>query len=226
MHNFKDTFKELVNKYRHGLYFLYALIYFPWFSIIEKHVTWHFHIVHMPLDDMIPFVEFFIIPYLFWFPYVAIPLVYFFLTDKETFLKSCRFLFTGMTLFLIISTIYPNGAYLRPIVFPRDNIFTTIVKILYKMDTPTNLFPSIHVYNALGTHLSICYSKKFKDFRPFKTGSLIIAVSIVLSTMFIKQHSIFDVLTAIAMTLIFWFIFYLKKISLINIIQKRSKQSN
>ena len=217
----KESFKELFIKYRHGLCFLYALIYFPWFSLIEKHVTWHFHIVHMPLDDMIPFVEFFIIPYLFWFPYVAIPLVYFFLTDKDTFLKSCRFLFTGMTLFLIISTIYPNGAYLRPIVFPRDNIFTEIVKILYKMDTPTNLFPSIHVYNALGIHLSICYSKKFKDFRPFKIGSLIIAVLITLSTMFIKQHSAFDVITAIGMVVLFWFIFYVKNCSILNIFRRR-----
>ena len=221
MENFKVKFKELFSKYKHGLCFLYALIYFPWFSLIEKHVTWHFHIVHVPLDDMIPFVEFFIVPYLFWFPYVAIPLVYFFLTDKETFLKSCRFLFTGMTVFLIISTIYPNGAYLRPIVFPRDNIFTTVVKILYKMDTPTNLFPSIHVYNALGTHLSICYSKKFGGSRAFKIGSFIIAILIVLSTMFIKQHSVFDVLTAIVMVGIFWVIFYVKDLSILRRLKKK-----
>ncbi|MBQ1870921.1 MAG: phosphatase PAP2 family protein [Lachnospiraceae bacterium] len=221
MKGFKETFKELCIRYKHGLCFLYALIYFPWFSIIEKHVTWHFHIVHMPLDDMIPFNEFFIIPYLFWFPYVAIPLVYFFLTDKETFLKSCKFLFTGMTLFLIISTIYPNGAYLRPIVFKRDNILTELVKILYKMDTPTNLFPSIHVYNALGTHLSICYSAKFKGSRAFKTGSLIIAVFIVLSTMFIKQHSVFDVITAVVMVCIFWIMFYVKDFSLIRRIKAK-----
>ncbi len=221
MKGFKETFKELCIRYKHGLCFLYALIYFPWFSIIEKHVTWHFHIVHMALDDMIPFNEFFIIPYLFWFPYVAIPLVYFFLTDKETFLKSCKFLFTGMTLFLIISTIYPNGAYLRPIVFKRDNIFTELVKILYKMDTPTNLFPSIHVYNALGTHLSICYSNKFMGSRAFKTGSLIIAILIVLSTMFIKQHSVFDVITAVVMVCIFWIMFYVKDFSLIRRIKAK-----
>lgn len=224
MTDIKGTFKNLFIRYKHGACFLYALIYFPWFSFVEAHVTRHFHIVHVPFDDMIPFIEFFIIPYAFWFPYVAIPLVYFFLTDKETFLKSCRFLFTGMTVFLIVSTIYPNGAYLRPIVFPRNNIFTTIIQILYKMDTPTNLFPSIHVYNALGTHLSICYSKRFRDFKAFKTGSFIIAILIVLSTMFIKQHSIFDVLTAIAMALIFWFIFYRKNFSFLNIIVRKTNK--
>lgn len=221
MKNSKINFKELFQKYKHGLLFLYALIYFPWFSLIEKHVTWHFHIVHMPLDDIIPFCEYFIVPYLFWFPYVAIPLVYFFLTDKETFIKSCKFLFTGMTLFLIISTIYPNGAYLRPIVFPRENIFTDMVKNLYKMDTPTNLFPSIHVYNAIGTHISIHYSHKFKESVPFRVGSLIISILIILSTMFLKQHSAFDVITAIALSSVFWLIFYVKPIS-----SRRKKRLN
>lgn len=54
-----------------------------------------------------------------------------------------------MTIFLIVSYAYPNAQHLRPVEFPRDNIFTDVVRWLYKTDTPTNILPSIHVFNSL-----------------------------------------------------------------------------
>jgi len=200
--------RRLCHDYRHGLLFLYALIYFPWFGFVEQHVTRHFHIVHMVLDDYIPFVEYFVVPYLLWFAYVSVPLVYFFLHDKEDFKKMCMFLFTGMTVFLIISTVYPNGSYIRPIVFPRENIFTDLVKMVYASDTPTNLFPSIHVYNSVGTHLALSHSKAFSEKKILLHGSRILSILIILSTLFIKQHSVFDVLTGLGMAFFMWLLVY------------------
>ena len=118
------------------------------------------------------------------------------------------FLFTGMTIFLIISTVYPNGAYLRPIVFPRDNVFTDLVKMIYSSDTPTNLFPSIHVYNSIGTHLALSNSKHFKERKRFLLASQVTCILIILSTMFIKQHSLFDVLTGIGLSFFMWLLVY------------------
>lgn len=194
--------------HRHALLFLYALIYMPWFAFLESHVTRRFHIVHMVMDDYIPFVEYFIVPYLFWFVYVSAAFVFFFFYDKEDFKKMCLFLFTGMTIFLIISTIYPNGTYIRPIVFPRDNVFTDLVKMVYAADTPTNLFPSIHVYNSIGTHLAIKNSNAFKDKRYVVFSSQIVSILIILSTMFVKQHSLFDVLTGIGLGFFMWLLVY------------------
>ncbi|MCR4956437.1 MAG: phosphatase PAP2 family protein [Lachnospiraceae bacterium] len=203
-----EKFKSLCKQYSHGILFLYAFIYMPWFALVENHVTRHFHIVHMVLDDYIPFVEYFVVPYLFWFIYVSATLVFFFFYSKEDFKKACLFLFTGMTIFLIISTVYPNGAHIRPIVFPRDNIFTDLVKMVYASDTATNLFPSIHVYNSIGIHLALKNSDAFKNRKKFLLASQITCILIILSTMFIKQHSVFDVLTGMGLAFFMWLLVY------------------
>ena len=59
--------KKLFKKYNHAFVFLYGFIYMPWFMYLEKHITKDYYLIHSPLDDYIPFVEFFVIPYLLWF---------------------------------------------------------------------------------------------------------------------------------------------------------------
>lgn len=173
----------------------YFAIYLPWFGHLEKTVTTHFHVIHTALDDYIPFCEYFIIPYLLWFGYVGWGIGYFYLKDRSEYFRLCAMLFTGMTIFLIVSTIYPNGHYLRPTTFARDNIFVHIVKWLYASDTATNLFPSIHVYNSIAVNIAVWRSDAFKHKHATRCGSAILMVSIILSTMFLKQHSVFDVVT-------------------------------
>lgn len=184
---------------KHFFLLLYALIYIPWFCYLEKTVTTRFHVIHMTLDDYIPFCEFFIVPYYLWFAYMTAGIIYIAFTDGAVCWKLGLFLITGMTIFLIISTIYPNGQLLRPDTFARDNIFVDMVKSLYETDTPTNLFPSIHVYNSLGIHMALMHCEKLKKHHVVCAASGILMVSIILSTMFLKQHSTFDVLTAFAL---------------------------
>ena len=202
------NFKEFIKKYKHAATLLYVLIYIPWFMYLEKHVVRSYHIIHMSIDDKIPFIEFFIVPYLLWFAYVAITLTFFFFADVKSYNKMCIFLFSGMTIFLIVSTIYPNGHQLRPIVFARENIFTDLVRGLYSADTPTNLFPSIHVFNSIGTHLAIAKSEKLKDKKWICKGSFVLMTLIIMSTIFLKQHSVFDVLTAFVMAVVFYSLVY------------------
>lgn len=208
----KKRFSDFFQKYKHGLLLSYFLLYLPWFAFLEKSVTNHFHTIHMAIDDKIPFIEYFIVPYLLWFLYVAVFMAYFLFKNKDEFIKLCIFLFTGMTLFLVISTVYPNGHYLRPVVFERDNIFVDMVKQLYLTDTPTNLFPSIHVYNSIGINIAVwhCQDFKGKKFRLVRYGSAVLMVSIVLSTMFLKQHSVFDVITGILLSLFMYALVYSK----------------
>ena len=111
----------------------------------------------------------------------------------------CVFLFSGMTIFLFISTIYPNGHLLRPTTFEHNNIFTQLVNALYKADTPTNLFPSIHVYNSIGTHLAIVKSEKLRGKKVLCLASFVLMTLIIMATVMLKQHSVFDVITAFIM---------------------------
>ena len=185
-------------------------IYFPWFNYLERHVTTRFHVIHTAMDDKIPFLEIFIVPYYLWFLYVAGAVMYFLFKNKEEYYRLCIFLFVGMTVFLIASTVYPNGHYLRPGSFERDNIFTAMVAHLYQIDTPTNLFPSIHVYNSIGVNFALWHCENFKKNKALRFGSSILMVSIILSTMFLKQHSVFDVITGIACAACMYTLVYTK----------------
>lgn len=204
----KKNCSAFFQKYKHAWVLLYAFIYFPWFAYLEKHVTTHFNVIHMAVDDYIPFNEFFIVPYLLWFGYVAYAIFYFFFKNKSDYYRLCTFLFVGMTIFLVVSTIYPNGHYLRPHTFERNNLFTQLVQWLYGTDTATNLFPSIHVYNSLGVHFAICNSKEFHNNRKVRFFSFVLMSSIIMATVFLKQHSVFDVITAFVMAAVMYSFVY------------------
>ena len=196
--------KNFIKKYRHAWVLLYGFIYMPWFLYLERRPITHYFTIHSPLDDYIPFVEYFIVPYLLWFAYIAVVAGYFFFTDRKGFYRLAAFLCAGMTLFLIICTVFPNGLHLRPHGFSRDNIFTDMVRMLYKTDTPTNVLPSIHVFNSIGAVIAVAHSNALKKYKKLQYASYMMAFLIILSTMFLKQHSVTDVIAAFAMACILY----------------------
>ena len=69
--------KELCRKYRHALPLLiYGIVYLAWFSHLEKTVTRGYTVIHVALDDYIPFCEVFVVPYFLWFAYVAFVVIF------------------------------------------------------------------------------------------------------------------------------------------------------
>lgn len=198
--------KKIITKYGHIWTVLYALIYMPWFAWLEKSVK-TYTLLHTRLDDMIPFCEYFIIPYILWFAYVPVVMIYVFFTSKKEFYKASAYLFIGMTICLTICTIWPNGQDLR-INIVNNNIFSNIVKVLYTTDTNTNVFPSIHVFNSIGVFLILCKSERMKDRYFIKISSFILTFLIILSTMFLKQHSVLDVLGGIALSGVMYMFVY------------------
>lgn len=97
-------------------------------------------------------------------------------------------------MFIIVSGL-SEWASLRPVVFPRENIFTDMVRLLYSMDTPTNILPSIHVYNSIAAFIAIAKCKALKSKPLVVGGAFILTVSIIAATMFLKQHTVVDVCT-------------------------------
>ena len=204
-----NKLRAFYEKYKHGIpLILYTFLYLTWFFYLEKTVTKGYQVIYMKLDDYIPFCELFVIPYFLWFAYIVVVIGFLFFKDKTEYYRALLFLTTGMTIFLIVSTLWPNGHHLRPLVMPRDNILTAWISALYKTDTATNLWPSIHVYNSIGAHIAIMKSKHLANHKVVKTGSFIMAVSIILSTVFIKQHSVFDVITAFIMAAVMYVVVY------------------
>ena len=85
-----------------------------------------------------------------------------------------------------------------------------MVQWLYTTDTSTNLFPSIHVYNSIAVNMAVWHSELLRNKRGIRIGSAVLMVSIILSTMFLKQHSVFDVVTGIALAVFMYTLVYSK----------------
>ena len=147
-------------------------------------------------------------PYLLWFVFIAAVMLYFFFTDVEGFYRLAKLMFAGMTIFLIVSTLVPNGLNIRPYAFEWDNIFVDMVKLLYRADTPTNVMPSIHVYNSLAACIAISQSRALQKHRAVCTGAYALAALIIMATMFLKQHSVIDVASAAVMAHMLYQFFY------------------
>lgn len=193
------------------LYGLYILIYLPWFFILEaciNETTPDVHMLNRRIDEFIPFCEYFIIPYIFWVFYIfgACVFMLFKATDKE-FHQFGITLIIGMSLCLFICMVYPNGVQLRPENLP-DNIFGTIVNYLYMSDTPTNVFPSIHVFNSLAVHISLTKCEALKKRHSIKWFSLITCILICMSTLFLKQHCVIDVIGSVGLMVVLYVLIY------------------
>ena len=106
--------KDKLNQYKHVLLLLYFPLYLAAFRYLENITPEHLHIISSPLDQYIPFLPVFIIPYLFWFVYIALPGMYFLFCEREVFCRLMYFGMIGMTVFLLISYVYPNGLAIRP----------------------------------------------------------------------------------------------------------------
>ncbi len=187
---------------------IYAALYIPCFIFLEKHSYTDSAVVHMAADDRIPFCEAFIIPYLMWFLYMIGVIVASYFTDRDVYVHGFFYMASGMTIFLIVSFLFPNYHDLRPEVMPRSNVLSSMVNILQRTDTPSNLFPSLHVHNSIAAHITVMHNRVLRKKKWICNLSLVLCISIILSTLLIKQHSLFDIITAITMSAVLYPFFF------------------
>lgn len=76
-------FKGFKEKYPYYWVSLYFVFYMIWFAWVESRANLPYHVIHFPLDDYIPFCEYFVIPYILWFGYIAVVYLWLFFHDKS-----------------------------------------------------------------------------------------------------------------------------------------------
>lgn len=191
---------------------MWFLLFWPIFGLryllIENgNPAGEYHLIHCPLDDIVPFQELFVIPYVLWYAGIIGLHLYTLVYDVESFKKYTKFLIISMTASTATFILYPSCQQLRPDVFPRDNILTDIVGLLYSVDTNTNVFPSEHAIGAIAVLCASLHTKGLNS--PGKTiVTGIMTVLVCLSTVFLKQHSILDVVAALPICAIAYWICY------------------
>lgn len=185
-------------QFSHLKYLLGWIGYFALYLITENFIPAEkCYVMHSTLDDMIPFCEIFVIPYVFWYLLIAITLVYLALYNIDGFKRFQSFIIITQVVAMTIYIIFPNMQDLRPAEFPRDNVLTSIVNLLYTADTCTNVCPSLHVGYSIG--IASAWLKEKDVSKWWKLFIIIAVILICMSTAFIKQHSVLDGFAAIPM---------------------------
>ena len=185
-----------------------ALTYFPFYLlgfVLVEQVVEPRYIIWCPLDDLIPFCEYFIVPYATWFVELAVIPLLLLQYDRKQYYYLCAVMFTGMTLCLGLYLIFPNGLDLR-VEITRQNIFADLVRLIQAVDTPTNVCPSIHVASAMAMDLALCRSVLGQR-RWVRMLANSVFVLICLSTVFLKQHSVIDIFWGVAVTAVLHLVF-------------------
>ncbi len=188
-------------EFSHLLFLLGWVGYFALYFITENVIPREeCYVVHNWLDDVIPFCEWFFIPYVFWYLLIVITLLYFALYNTDGFRRFQTFIIVTQVVAMVIYILFPNMQDLRPTEFPRDNLLIDGVKFLYSFDTDTNVCPSLHVAYSLGIASAWLKEKPVRAW--WKTFVVIAVILICLSTMFIKQHSVIDFYAALPVGLL------------------------
>ena len=187
-----------------GFMALYLVFYLACFAFLEKSILVPDLWVHCRLDDLIPFCKYAIVPYYMWFAWIPFTLFYIlWRAPRADFWRVCLPLFAGMTLSLLFYLIVPNGLSLRPRSVPGTDIFAQAVRALYRSDTPTNVCPSIHVFNSVTLMLAYyrcsCFDAPRR--RWMRPAAAVLCLAITASTMLLKQHSVIDVVFGILLAL-------------------------
>ncbi len=198
--DYKELKLSKINEpqFSHLLLLIGWIIYFVMYFITEQFIpTDECFVVHSRLDDVIPFCEIFVVPYVFWYFLIVWSLIYFAMYNPQSFKNLMKFIIFTQIVAMATYIIFPNRQDLRPDVFPRDNIFTDIVALLYSLDTDTNVCPSLHVGYSIG--IASVWLKEKGARCVTKAFVVITCILVCLSTMFIKQHSAIDAFAAIFM---------------------------
>ena len=198
-------------QYRHLLLLLGWVGYFVLYFLTENLIpSEQCYPVHCWLDDVVPFCEWFVIPYVSWYLLIVGSLLYFGFYSVDSFKKLQTYIIITQIIAMAVYIIYPNRQDLRPEAFPRENLATWILGIIYRFDTNTGVCPSLHVGYSLGIASTWLREKSVPKW--VRAAIAIWCGVICISVAFVKQHSVADIFAAIPMCLFAeWFVFFRKK---------------
>lgn len=188
-------------EFRHLLLLLGWVGYFCLYFLTENLIPAEScYPVHCFLDDLIPFAEVFVVPYVFWYVLIVISLLWFLLYNVDGFKRLQTYIIITQVIAMICYITFPTRQDLRPAAFQRENVFTWMVGILYNFDTNTGVCPSLHVAYSLG--IASVWLKERQAGKLWKAFVTVSVILICLATMFIKQHSAVDFFAALPVCLI------------------------
>jgi len=147
------------------------------------------------LDNSIPFLPVFAIPYMLWYPFLLVCFILLLKSDRNLYYRTLLTLCVGMLASFLVYTLFQTTVP-RP-ALDESNWLHALAGIVYAGDAPYNCFPSIHV---LTSHIML-KAAYHSNLRPaIKRSIFAIAWTIMLSTLFMKQHALLDLAGAVLLS--------------------------
>ena len=196
----KFNFIEFVNRYPVLTAAVLFLLYFVAYSLVERITPVSVILIDTPIDHMIPFSKYAVLPYCLWHVEMGVILLYLaFIKDLSNYWKVTLELVCGLFIILIICMIWPNEVCLRPAVVEGNDIFAVLTRFIYSADNSMNVFPSGHAFGAVV--MMSAWGRRCK--KPWQyVINITLNMAIILSTLFLKQHSVVDLIAGIVLALI------------------------
>lgn len=209
VNNFKKLYSTY-NKKPFRFLFVVYIIYLVSFFLIDKWPNRDYYIIHSKIDDIIPLYKPAILIYCSWFLMLVLPFI--FLLKKKAYNDLWNIavpMFSAMFISLIIYIFWPTALEIRPEYLSGNDVFTYLLKQIEAIDAPNNVCPSIHVSTSMIIDYQFSKSINMQDDskRLSRIGFRILNISICISTMLVKQHSIIDVLAGIIMAIVICFLY-------------------
>lgn len=198
-------------EYRHLWWLLFWPVYLLRYMVLESLTpAAGYTVIHCALDDKIPFCEWFLIFYASWYVVIVGMQLYTAVYDVDAFKGYSKFLTIAMSMSTITILLFPSCQELRPEVFSRDNFLTRVMGFIYSVDDNCGVFPSEHVIGAIGVFLAAVHCKNLRS--PEKLTAIgVLTMLIIVSTVFVKQHSVLDAVGAIPLCAVAYYFAYMRK---------------
>ena len=160
---------------------------------------WTHHNLSIPfLDGRIPFQTWAIVIYIAAYAFWIVGFLLIARDEKEV----CYEIFSGeligklfcLLFFLLLPTVMAD----RPAGFELKNVFDLLTQTVFDLDTPDNLFPSIHCMESWVVVRGAFRCRKLRYPMVWRICSLCMAFAVFASTLLVKQHVFLDVLGGVA----------------------------
>lgn len=197
--NIKERFNNLLPKYA-ILPIIAALLINNCIYIgaaqLRNHLS--FYSLAILLDEKIPLLTPFVIFYVLAYGQWALNYILIGRDSKKLCYQFVLGDILSKVICLFFFILFPT-TLTRPEITGTD-IFSQLVRFIYSVDAPVNLFPSIHCLESWCC-IRAAYKMNFKTEKRtnyYRVATILMSLGIFASTLFIKQHVIADVFGGIA----------------------------
>lgn len=201
MSKIQDKLKEFIPYFviiPYLLCWVWNLIIYNGTKLINRNFT-HYDLT-TSFDKKIPLIPVFMLIYFGCFVFWVIFDIMCMRTDKDFCAKYFCFEIISRFICGIIFIILPTYN-VRPVV-NENGFFDSFLLFLYKIDTPDNLFPSVHCLISWNCFVGMRNARQYKPV--YKYLCLLSALLVFASTLFTRQHVIADIAGAVIVSELSW----------------------